>query len=730
MFFINKTSRNPQGFSKIKYRVFSDENILHFRDEIASISTDMHNVLINPTTTIDEKVYTYFEYYKRIYEKHFPLKNKKVHNKTLSKPWITNDIQKLIKNKNFLYYKKLKQPTTLSIEKYKNCKKDLDKSLKLSKKLYFERRMLETSRNMKDRWDAIRLLINKRKNKNASCPIKHSVLGTHFSQIAQKLNSCLPNVECEVLPSTRTSDKEMNFSFKNVDAHTIYTIINKLNVNKGPGPDEIPAKILKATDNIIAPHLSILFNECLKEGVYPCNFKVSLCSPIFKGGDLDPDDPISYRPISILNAVNKVFERILHDQLMCYIENNDILPNFQFGYRKKHNTSQAVLTFAKEVEKALDNKQSAIAIFMDLSKAFDTVDKDILNKKLQSIGVNAASCKILYDYMSNRSMKFAGDNEAYSLEYGVPQGSILGPLLFLIYIYDMKNISCNTTSIVYADDTNLIVTGNNIEDAAIKANDVLNKYLNYFNMNKLSLNKDKTKYMIFSHRKCSKNTPELTINNSILERVHSIKFLGVVLNDKLDWRDHKAYIKTKISKNIGVLNRCRKILNMKDILSMYNCFILPYLSYCIPLWGSIDVSENDIIKKAQNKVLRIMTNTRRTHRAWEQLSNLKILSIDNLYKIEVAKICHKHIYSNLPTIFENNLMPKLSVMVHSVGTRSNTDINYHFDPSSSLKMANKSFTADCVRIWNEIPYNIKKQSSSKIFSSDLSSHLINTTSKE
>ena len=154
---------------------------------------------------------------------------------------------------------------------------------------------------------------------------------------------------------------------------------------------------------------------------------------------------------------------------------------------------------------------------------------------------------------------------------------------------------------------------------------------------------------------------------------------------------------------------------MKDILSMYNCFILPYLSYCIPLWGSIDVSENDIIKKAQNKVLRIMTNTRRTHRAWEQLSNLKILSIDNLYKMEVAKICHKHIYSNLPTIFENNLMPKLSVMVHSVGTRSNTDINYQFDASSSLKMANKSFTADCVRIWNEIPYNIKNNHRQKYF---------------
>ena len=141
----------------------------------------------------------------------------------------------------------------------------------------------------------------------------------------------------------------------------VYNIINKLNANKGPGPDEIPAKILKSTASIIAPHLSMIFNECLHQGTYPDIFKICKCNPIFKGGDLDPEEPVSYRPISILNAANKVFERILHDQLNKHLETNDILPSFQFGYRKGHNTSQAVLTFAKEIENALHkqtNKQT------------------------------------------------------------------------------------------------------------------------------------------------------------------------------------------------------------------------------------------------------------------------------------------------------------------------------------------------------------------------------------
>ena len=221
VFIIRKTKNHPQGYSKIKFRVFSDENIANFAEEIASVSTELYNIISSEEFNINEKSNKYFELYKMIYHKHFPLKMKKIHNKTLSKPWITNSIQKLIKKKNFLYYKKLKQPTEISVEKYKSCKKELDFTLKLSKKSYFERKMFETSRNMKERWDAIRLLINKNKNKNVNCPIKSEILGNHFSTIAEKLNAQLPDINCEVLNSIANN---LNFGFDEVNANEIYNI--------------------------------------------------------------------------------------------------------------------------------------------------------------------------------------------------------------------------------------------------------------------------------------------------------------------------------------------------------------------------------------------------------------------------------------------------------------------------------------------------------------------------
>ena len=241
---------------------------------------------------------------------------------------------------------------------------------------------MSSSNNMKDKWDAIRIIINKKKKNNTSCSINNRILGNHYSSVARKLNDKLPPTP----NNTQTSEEELlhntniNFNFKHVSQNEVYETIIKLDSTKGPGPDELHPKILKEIALPISSHLSNIINKCIDEGVYPTNFKFSKCVPIFKGGTLNRNDPLNYRPISILNSLNKVFERLLHKQLYYHLEINDLLPSFQYGYRKRNSTCHATLDFTKEIESVLDSNDVAVTVFMDLSKAFDTVDKSILCK--------------------------------------------------------------------------------------------------------------------------------------------------------------------------------------------------------------------------------------------------------------------------------------------------------------------------------------------------------------
>ena len=360
---------------------------------------------------------------------------------------------------------------------------------------------------MKSKWKAIRTIINRKKTEQSTCCIQNKILGKHYSTVAENLAKNLPNISNDDVPSTSHNNHNKrhknlknihnDFCFTKITEREIYENILKLDNTKGPGIDNFDVKILKSIADIISSHLCILFNLSIEKGLYPSSLKIAKCVPIFKGAPLDPMEPVNYRPISVLTSIDNVFEHCLHNQLIVYMETYNLLPFFQYGYRKNHNTTQAILDYTDFISKSCKSQLITIAIFMDLSKAFDTVDKAILQQKLISLGLSKDSIALLSSYMSERKFVMGKESESFELNYGVPQGSILGPLLFIMYTSDMTEITKNNKVIVYADDTTVLVTGRNLLEAKQHCNDILTRFYNYFTVNKLSINPTKTKYMIY-----------------------------------------------------------------------------------------------------------------------------------------------------------------------------------------------------------------------------------------
>jgi hypothetical protein len=315
--------------------------------------------------------------------------------------------------------------------------------------------------------------------------------------------------------------------------------------------------------------------------------------------------------------------------------------------------------------------------------------------------------------MSERKFCMTKDNEYYTLKYGVPQGSILGPLLFIMYTFDMTEITKYNKTIVYADDTTVLVSGRTLTETKQHCNDILTRFYQYFTSNKLSINPSKTKYMIhkpvYGHKK-NKNMNDTTntkiiMNDKPLKQVTSIKFLGIVINDRLTWENHKKLVHTKISKTIGILYKCNKIMNDNDCIDMYKTFIEPYFLYAIEAWGHSIQSENDILVKLQSKVLRVLFNCYRTADAWKH-SNGQISNIRDLYNTVIQKLCMKHQFEVLPKKFSENIMPELNInQLENKISRISLNDMYNYKKCQDIDKTH--FKTSCIKNWNKLTMDLK-----------------------
>ena len=414
----------------------------------------------------------------------------------------------------------------------------------------------------------------------------------------------------------------------------------------------------------------------------------------------------------------------MYSRLNNFLEQQKILIKNQFGFRKYHSSYMASMIMMDEIIKALNNDDCVVGIFLDFSKAFDTVNHDILLDKLCHYGVRDNALDWFRSYLSGRRqfVTYNGvSSSTKTITCGVPQGSILGPLLFLLYINDLYNVCSTSVPLLYADDTNLFYKGKDIDTLVRGINFELGNISTWLKVNKLSLNVKKKHYMLFSNHKSKHMDAKITIDGHKIDQVVKTKFLGVVIDNKLNWKEHVSLISGKISRSIGMIIKAKHSLNKDALMTLYNSFIYPYLSYCNQVWGC---TYNTTLKKLftlQKLSLRIMFNMKKRESLEKVLHKENILrfTVINLYLI--CKFMFRYYNGKIPDIFQNIFM--INSDIHDHYTRQSG--SYHV-PKVKNNLGKWSIRYRCVVVWNTIlSLKINPETSEAVFAKTVKKCIIN-----
>jgi hypothetical protein len=597
-------------------RIFNEANHAAFKNLIDSETWEE----ITDDMDAQSKYEKFDEIYSRHYNSAYPLaaqrKRRKFERKD-PKPWILPWLEEACNRKQEHYHNFVKAPTPENKAIYDKWDEFCEKHCNKARAKYYKKYFTDYKDNSRKQWEMINKLLNRGRKKTSVAKLMNDDGSTvnSPSAIAEKFNEYFSNIATN-MKQTNTGQQnpdsyidylqdstENTIYLRPTDSGEIHDIIKKFK-NKATLDHKISALKIANENFSFTTTLSSIVNSSLDEGVFPQKLKEAKVVPIHKSGA--KTSVSNYRPISLLTSFSKVYEKVMHARILDFLESNKTLYDDQYGFRPGRSCEHALLTAQNCLLNSLSNNQISVLLLLDYSKAFDLVDHSILIRKLEHYGIRGQALAWMKSYLENRTQYVTIDGKNSSsmpLRYGVPQGSILGPLLFIIYINDLPGISHIARFILYADDANIILTGTNVVEINHQLKHICSKLVKWVAANGLALNLKKTNYMIFARQKVDLPEP-LKVSNVVIERKTETRFLGVILDDKLKWNSHITHLKTKMSRYIGILYKIKRYLPFQARLQIYHSFVQSHLNYCSLIWGFSTRSNIQSVFSKQKKGMR------------------------------------------------------------------------------------------------------------------------------
>ena len=476
------------------------------------------------------------------------------------------------------------------------------------------------------------------------------------------------------------------------------------------GHDRISNKLIKKLKSSISYPLTIIFNQSIISGHFPNMMKIAEIIPLYKGKE--HDEVVNYRPISLLMTISKFLEKIIYIRVYSFLEEHNILYDSQYGFRSKRSCNQAITELTGRLLQAKEQSLHSAAIFLDLSKAFDTLNHEVLLAKLYRYGIRGTANDWFRHYLTDRTLRakvpvssnYVSYSDCYDITYGTAQGSCLGPLLFILFCNDIQYLPLYGHLILFADDTTLLSSQKSIKFLKYTLQHDMELLIQWFKANQLSLNMSKTTLVRFWP---NNNTFTININNEPITESEVTRFLGVMVDNRLTWSSHIAFLHQKLLANKHMLHIAKNILDYNCLRSIYYAHIYSHLSYGISAWGSMakksDITSLFVIQK---QCIRLVHNCRITADCTPLFKQSKMLSLHNIINVELAKLGYSINRKLLPKLILDIYDKNGGKKIHSYPTRNKMTPNIQ---KHHLIQFNRSFICRSTVIYTNLPTEIKQK---------------------